>query len=77
MADTTITIALDEATAEAYNMASTIEQQKMQMLLRVLLREFATSSTLSLRELMDDIGEKAVARGLTPDILEQLLHDVE
>jgi HEPN domain-containing protein len=75
MADTTITIALDEATAEAYHMASTIEQQKMQLLLRVLLREFATSSTLSLRELMDDIGEKAVARGLTPDILEQLLHD--
>ena len=43
--------------------------------MRLFLREFTTSSPQALRDLMDDIGSKAVERGLTPDILEQLLID--
>lgn len=77
MADTTITIPLDEATAIAYRAASLEDQRKIQLLVRVLLREYTTPSNLSLRELMDDIGAQAEARGLTPAILEQLLHDDE
>ena len=77
MTDTIITIPLDEASAAAYNTASAEDQQKIQLLFRLLLREYTAPSNLSLRELMDDIGAQAEARGLTPDILEQLLNDDE
>jgi hypothetical protein len=77
MADTTITVTLDEATAEIYNMASPETQAKMQMLMQLLLREYATSTKLSLRELMDIIGDEAERKGMTPEILEQLLQDDE
>ena len=75
MTDTMITIPLDEPTAAAYHTASAEDQRKIQLLFRVLLREFTAPSNLSLRELMDDIGAKAEAQGLTPAILEQLLND--
>ncbi len=75
MTDTVITLSLDEATAAAYNTASPNDQQKIQLLFRVLLREYTAQSSLSLQELMDDIGAKATARGLTPAILEHLLND--
>jgi hypothetical protein len=75
MSDTLITIPLDEPTAAAYQAASAEDQRKIQLLFRVLLREYTAPSTVSLRELMDDIGAQAQARGLTPAILEQLLND--
>jgi hypothetical protein len=77
MADTLITIPLDEASADAYATASAEDQRKIQLLFRILLREYTAPSNLSLRELMDDIGGQAEARGLTPAILERLLHDDE
>jgi hypothetical protein len=75
MADTTITVTLDEATAAVYNTASPEAQAKMQLFLRLLLREYATSTTMPLRQLMDAISEEAAQKGLTPEILEQLLDD--
>jgi hypothetical protein len=72
-----ITIPLDAATAAAYHTASAEDQRKIQLLFRVLLREYTAPSSLSLRELMDDIGTKATERGLTSEILERLLHDDE
>jgi hypothetical protein len=75
MADTTITLTLDEATAEAYTTATPADREKMQLLFRLLLREYTTR--IPLRQLMDTISEEAAQRGLTPDILEQLLHDPE
>ena len=45
------------------------------LLLRLRLRELAELPTDSIVEIMDDIGAKAEARGLTPEILEALLHD--
>jgi hypothetical protein len=75
MPDTLITIPLDEPTAAAYQMASAEDQRKIHLLFRVLLREYTAPSHLSLRELMNDIGAKAEARGLTPAILEHLLND--
>lgn len=75
MADATITIPLDEATAAAYQAAAVEDQQKITVLFRVLLREYIAPSHLSLRDLMDRIGAEAEARGLTPEILEQLLSD--
>jgi len=75
MADTTITVTLDEATAEAYGMATPTDQAKMQLLFRLLLREYTTAPALSLPHLMDTISAEAAQRGLTPAILEHLLRD--
>lgn len=75
MADTTISIPLDLATARIYFSASPTTQQKMQMLLRMRLRELADIPPQSLSEIMDEVGAKAEARGMTPEILETLLRD--
>ena len=77
MADTTITVTLDEATAEAYSLATPTDQVKLQLLFRLLLREYATATSLPLSQLMDTISEEAEQCGLTPAILEQLLRDDE
>jgi len=76
MLDTTITIPVDAETARAYQAAPAEDQKKMQLLLRLRLRELTTMPNVSLRALMDEIGTQAEARGLTPEALEQLLqHD--
>lgn len=50
-------------------------QMPLRLLFRVLLHEYMAPSNLSLRDLMDEIGSNAAARGLTPALLEQLLND--
>jgi len=45
--------------------------KKLRLLLGLWLREFGIPCK-SLKELMDEIGNKAQARGLTPEILESL-----
>ena len=75
MANTTISIPVDEATALAYSQASVEEQKKIQLLLRLRVHELFIQSDVSLQQIMDDIGAKAEAQGLTPKILESLLCD--
>ncbi len=75
MTDTMIAIPVDAATARVYLTASPTDQQKMQILLRLRLRELADLPRQALPEIMDEIGAKAEARGLTPEILEDLLRD--
>lgn len=74
-ADTTISIPVDATTAQAYNQASTEAQRKIQLLLQLRMRELLNTPPLSLRELMDEIGAEAEAKGLTSEILEKLLSD--
>ena len=73
MKNSTITIPLDAQTAQAYNSASPVEKRKMQALLSLWLRELATGDYPPLDQVLDELGAKAKARGLTPDILESLL----
>lgn len=75
MVDTTISIPVDAATAHAYSEASVEDQKKIQLLLRVRMRELLSTPSIPLRQLMDEIGAKAEARGLTPEMLETLLCD--
>lgn len=75
MSGTTITLPLDAETARAYHTASPEDRKKIQLLLRLRLRELTELPTSSLVEIMDDVGAKAQARGLTPEILEDLLRD--
>jgi hypothetical protein len=75
MTKVAISIPVDAETARAYHTASPDYRKKIQVLLQLRLRELAELPTRSLAEIMDDIGAKAEARGLTPDIMSDLLHD--
>lgn len=71
MAITNITIPLDSYTARLYAEASDEDKKKLHLLLSLWLREFAISPR-PLKAIMDEISEKAQARGLTPEILESI-----
>ncbi|HUA01218.1 MAG TPA: hypothetical protein VMB02_12875 [Candidatus Aquilonibacter sp.] len=45
----------------------------MQALLSLWLREIAAGEQSSLGQVLEEVGRKAQARGLTPEILEPLL----
>jgi ferritin-like protein len=75
MATTTISIQVDEAAARAFAKASAEEQRKLQLLLGLRLRELTSEPPRPLKDVMDEIGARAEERGLTPEILESLLHD--
>ncbi len=75
MTNTTISIPVDADTAFAYRQASVDAQKKIQLLLRLRIRELFAQPDISLQQIMNDIGAKAAERGLTPEILETLLRD--
>ncbi len=71
MAMTRITIPLDPETARAYRGAAA-DKKKMQMLVRLWLRDLASEKPATLDHLLDNVSAKAVQRGLTPKILDAL-----
>jgi len=73
MANTTITIPLDPETAAAYASATPEQRRKMQALLSLWLRDLAVDDLPSLSQVLEDVGRKAQARGLTPETLNSLL----
>lgn len=72
MADS-ITIPLDPQTAQAYDAATQEEKRKLQALLGLYLRDLTTRDLPSLQQILDRVGAKARDRGLTPEILDNLL----
>lgn len=74
MTAATIEIELDERTADVYTNASQDAREKLRVLLSIWLQEFE-DETSDLGQLMDEISENAVSRGLTPEILESLLNE--
>jgi hypothetical protein len=70
----TISIEVDADSARAFSQASAEERRKLQLLLGLRLRELTTGPIRPLKEIMDEIGAQAAAQGLTPEILESLLH---
>jgi hypothetical protein len=75
MATATISIEVDADAAKAYALASAEQKRKLQLLLDLRLREIVSGRPKSLAEIMDQMGAEAEAQGLTPEILETLLHD--
>ena len=73
MTNPSITIPLDPQTARAYDSASAEEKRKIQALLSLGLRELAAGEYPPLQQVLDEVGNKAKARGLTPEILDSLL----
>lgn len=69
-----ITIIVDRDLADAYRAASDQDRRKLDLLLNLRLRD-VTRTGESLHDVMAEITRKARARGLTPEILEDLLRD--
>lgn len=66
---------VDTDLARAFQATSPDDQGKLRLLLRLRLKELACQPVRSLQQIMDDMGREAAARGLTPEILQTLLHD--
>lgn len=75
MSTSTISIEVDDEMARAFSQASADDQRKLEILLGLRLRELTTNPTRPLGEIMDEIGTRAEARGLTPENLDSLLND--
>lgn len=75
MAMATISIQVDEEAAKAYTEVSPQERRKIECLLRLRLQDLTLRPRRSLKAVMDEIGQQAEARGLTPELLESLLDD--
>jgi hypothetical protein len=75
MGTTTISIEVDPETAQAFAEAPAEERRKIELLLSLRLRELTAGSNRPLKQIMDEIGQEAEKRGLTPEILESLLND--
>lgn len=75
MTTATISVEVDADTARAFSAASAEDRRKLQLLLRLCLRELTAHPARPLKEVMDDVGRQAAAQGLTPEILESLLRD--
>jgi ABC-type uncharacterized transport system ATPase component len=69
----TISIKVDSEVARVYQKASGDQKKKMEILVNLWLKEFA-SDKKTLKQVMDDISEKAKAKGLTLEILDSALN---
>ncbi len=69
-----IKIRVDAESAEIYESAIFADRQKLDALLSLKLKEFARKRR-PLEAIMSDISRKAQARGLTPEILSNLLSE--
>jgi len=75
MTPATIAIPVDSDMARAFADATPTERRKLELLLRLRLRELTVDPSRPLGQIIDEIGRDAAARGLTPDLLELLLRD--
>ena len=69
-----IKIYVDAEAAKVYESAGFDERQKINVILSLRLKELARQRR-PLEEVMSDISRKAKARGLTPEILNNLLNE--
>jgi hypothetical protein len=74
MSSVPLTIQVDPETARVFSQVSSEDRRKLELLLRLRLDDLVAKPGRSLQQLMDEIGAKAAARGMTPEVLESLLH---
>ncbi|MDX6445768.1 MAG: hypothetical protein QOH71_2842 [Blastocatellia bacterium] len=70
-----ITLQIEVDAARAFRTASPDEQEKLQLLMSVLMKEYAKTNPPSLKQSMDEIGERAREKGLTSELLDSILRD--
>jgi len=71
----TIPITVDAEAAHRFCEASPEERRKLELLLRLRLRELTLGRARPLKDIMDEIGTAAEAKGLTPEKLESMLRE--
>ena len=71
----TITLEVTSEIAEAYQFASLEERQQIQEIVSLLLKKEKENDIDFLRKIMDEISDRATARGLTPEILESTINE--
>jgi hypothetical protein len=76
MATEPITLEVDEAAARVFKSASPEERRTLEALVSLQLLE-ASTPRQSLRELMDIISQRAQERGLTEEILQEILKEAD
>jgi hypothetical protein len=70
-----ITIKVSPNVAQAYQKTTERKKSSLSTLVSIFLREEVNEEVDFLGKLMDEISDKAVARGLTPEILETILNE--
>ena len=73
MTSATISIDVDAETARAFAEASEEQRSKLKLLLNLRLRELTVNPARALAQIMDEMGQEAETRGLTPEVLESFL----
>ena len=68
-----ISIQVSDTAARAYEAASPEERRKLDALLTLRLTE-ASRESHSIEQVIDELGRKARERGLTPEILDEILN---
>lgn len=68
-----ITVNVDPEAARVFKNASPEQRRKLELLISPRLRSASQQPTRSLTEVVDEIGRRAQERGLTPEILEEIL----
>jgi hypothetical protein len=69
-----ISIRVSDQAARAYEAATPEQRRKLDALLTLRLTEAARSSR-TLEDIMGDMAARAQARGLTPELLNDILND--
>ena len=72
---TAITINVDDDLAKTFSEASAEQRQKYERTFNLWFEAAVRRAKTPLQETMDRISQKAVARGMTPEILESILND--
>ena len=75
MVTETITLEIDSEAAQAFKSVSADEREKLQVLFGIWLKEYARAESVSLKDTMTKISQKAQSRGLTPEILESIIEE--
>ena len=75
MSTESISITVDADAARSFSEAAPEERRKIELLLALRLRELTAGRERPLKEIMDEIGTQAEAKGLTPETLKAMLRE--
>ena len=68
-----ITIQVEPEIAKAYREAEPEKQQKIQIFINIMLQKAVSQKPLV--DIMEEASQQAIAKGMTPEILESILKD--
>ncbi|MBX7104761.1 MAG: hypothetical protein K1X57_11815 [Gemmataceae bacterium] len=75
MPTSTVSVELDPETGRVYDEAPDEVKLRLKLILSHKAREVFQKSNESLKEIMDEVGIRATAMGLTEEELEKMLRD--